>query len=165
MNKTPQDRIVTVVDTFAALIEKAPFFAGTPSVPVLTERKGDINATIAQALAKLGMSVVVIAPDANNLITENDRLKLRLRLIAEVSEIVLINQTACKAAGIPYRPALAAATQIMRAVSRQPNGLDGAQQHRPRINEFDLDPAEPFRLVPDRKCVTYHITAYTTVVL
>lgn len=158
-----ENRIVTVADTFAGLIAADPFFTTAPLVPVMTERKGDINATIAQALGKIGMGVCVVAPDGDDVVASGDRLKLRVRIVAEISELVLANQAACKSAGIAYRPALAAVARIMKAVSLKPNGLDGLQMHRPRINEFNLDPQVPFRLVPDKRCVVYHVNATTTI--
>ena len=156
----PEERLVVVADTFTNLIANARFFLEPKPVPVLTELKGDVSATVAQTLSKLGLCVAVIMPDGYRLTRRGESLGLMVRLVAEISELVLINQ----GAGVAYRSALAAATAAMKAVHLQPNGLDAAgAMHRAGINEFTLPEDQPFRLIPDRKFVTYHVTAFTTV--
>ncbi|MBI5689246.1 MAG: hypothetical protein HZC55_04055 [Verrucomicrobia bacterium] len=157
-----EDRLLIVADQFAALIAQDPFFAGAPAIPVVTERLGDLNNKITTALNKLGLAVVVVLPDGDQGQSTGDGLSLRVRLVAQIEELVLINQTAAQQAGVAYRPALAAAVRAMKAVHRQPNGLDlGA--HLPGLNEFECPESQPFRLIPAKACVTYHVTAYTTV--
>lgn len=160
MNEDPdkfEERLVIVADTFAKLISQAPYLQG---VPVLTERNGDIQATIAQKLALLGLSVVVVAPDGDSLERTGDGLRLRVRIVAQISELFLINQGATGT----KKPALAAATVVMKAVDRMPNGLD-VGSHIPGLNEFLLQEEQPFKLTKDPKYVAYQVTAFTTVEL
>lgn len=148
----------TVRDRFAEVIRAIP---SLQAFPVLTEKKGNINATIQQALAKLGMSIVAIAPDADDVVRDGESLRLRLRLVAEVTENVLINS-----GKTPYVPALTAVNDIVKAVDQSPNGLDPeGQRHISGQNEFEIDPDKPFTLVPDATAVVYHVTAYTTIFL
>lgn len=152
-----EERLVVVADTMAKLIGSSTYLQG---VPVATERIGDINATIRDALAKLGLSIVVVAADADTLQRKGTTLQLRVRLVAQVSELVLINQGATGR----RKPALACAVAVMKAVDRQPNGLDPeGVMHRPGLNEFTLDDDQPFRLTKDPRCVVYQVTAHTLV--
>jgi hypothetical protein len=148
---------VIVADTFAALIARDPWLAG---IPVLTERKGDIGGAVTQALKKLGLCVAVIMPDCDSLQSRNDGFSVRLRLVAEITELVLVNQSAPG----NYRPALSAAWRVMAAVAGKHNGVGDAGLMRPRgLNEFSLPPDAAFSLVPDPTFVVYHVTALTTV--
>ncbi len=160
-----EERLVIVADTCAALIAADAYFAASgpvAAVPVMTERNGDINATIANALAKLGLCVTVVAADGDSLVRSGDGLSLRVRVVAQVSELYLINQgpTGSK------KPALAAATRIMKAIDRKANGLDVAGgRHQPGLNEFELPEEQPFRLTKDPRYIVYQVTAFTTVEL
>ena len=162
----PEDRLVIAADAMAALIAADSYFAASldpvvAAVPVLTERKGDINAMILQALNKLGLCVTVVAADADDMKSVGSSISMRVRLVAQISELYLINQGATGT----KKPALSACVRVMKAIHKKPNGLDGAQAHRPGQNEFTLPEEQPFRLVPDRTFITYHVTAYTTVLL
>lgn len=157
-----EDRLLIVADTFTALIAQDAFFAAAPAVQVLTERVGDINNKITAALGKLGLAVAVIMPDGDQGQSTGDGLSLRVRLVAQIDELVLMNQAAATAANVPYRPALAAAIRAMKAVHRQPNGLD-VGRHQSGLNEFQCPEVQPFKLIPAKSFVTYHVTAYTTV--
>jgi hypothetical protein len=160
-----EERLLVVTDTFAALIAASAYLVSAPAVPVLTERKGDIANEIAKALNGLGLAVVVVLADGETQQVTGNKTGLRVRLVAEISENVLINQAKATAANVPYRPALGAAVAAMKAVDRKANGLDPAgQPHRTGLNEFELSEAEPIRLVPATR-PTYHVTAYTTVLL
>lgn len=158
-----EERLVVVADAMAALIAADPYFAAAgpvAAVPVVTERKGDINAMISAALNKLGLCVTVVAADSDSLTRQGNTLQVRVRLVAQISELYLINQgiTGSK------KPALAAAARVMKAIDQKPNGLDPAnERHRSGFHEFKLPDEQPFRLVPDAKYITYHVTAYTTV--
>ena len=160
-----EDRLVIVADQMVALIGADSYFAAAgaaPAVPVLTERKGDINAMVTAALSKLGLCVVIVAADAGELTTKGTTLVMRVRLVAQISENYLFNNSAT---GLK-KPALAATVRAMKAVHRKPNGLDAAgARHVDGINEFALPDDQPFRLVPDKTFITYHVTAYTTVEL
>ena len=101
-----------------------------------------------------------MAPDADSLVRRGDTISLRVRLVAQVTELYLVNQSA---SGL-RKPALAVATAVMRAVDRKPNGLD-VGQHRPGLNEFLLPDEMPFQIKKDPRFVVYHVTAYTTVEL
>jgi len=156
---TTEERITVAADTFTAAIAAAPYFA---DIPVSDERKGDINATIANAVAKLGVCVTVVAADGDGLVRVGRNLRLRIRLVAQITELYLINQGPTGT----HKPALSVATAAMKAVDRQPNGLDPAgASHRDGLNEFLLAEAQPFRLVPDPRLIVYHVTAYTSVEL
>ncbi len=156
-----EERLLVVTETFAALIAASAYLAAAPAVPVLTERKGDINTEITKALNQLGLSIVVVTPDGDSLETTGDGMRLRVRLVAEIAENVLINQGK---SGANYRPALGAAVAVMAAVDRKPNGLDAGAAHLRGLNEFELDRDQPYRLMPAPR-PTYHVTAYTTVTL
>lgn len=160
-----EERLVIVADTYAALIAADPYFAAAgpiPAIPVATERNGDINQTIANALARLGLCVTVVAADGDGLVRSGEQLSLRVRLVAQVSELYLINQGATGS----KKPALAAATRIMKAVDRKPNGLDVAGgRHIPGLNEFELLEDQPFKLTKDPRYIVYQVPAITTVEL
>lgn len=169
---TPEEKIVAVADTMAQLIETFPWFAAPSQIPVFTERHGDIEAKIRQALGTLsGICVTVVAADADQLLSRNALgLALRVRLVAQIDENAVLNRGKAETSGQPYRSALAAATAAMRAIQRKPNGLDplvsrngvDVREHRTGLNEFELDEI-PFRLFPAAKLVSYHVTAYTTI--
>lgn len=157
-----EERLTTVADAFAAAIAAHPYIATAPVVPVLTERKGDINATIQQALTKLGVNIAIVAADAVDLKRQGDTILLEVRLVAQVTELFLINQGATGT----KKPALSVTTAVMKAVDRKPNGLDPAgATHRPGINEFLLDDQRPFKLTEHPSFVVYQVTAFTTVAL
>lgn len=161
-NVEEQERLVVVADAFAAAIAAHPYIAAAPAVPVLTERKGDLNATIQQALGKLGINVAVVAADAVSLTRQGGTLLLDVRLVAQITELFLVNQGATGT----KKPALSVATAVMKAVDRKPNGLDPAGAlHRSGVNEFLLDDSRPFRLTADPRFVVYQVTAFTTVAL
>lgn len=157
-----EDRLLIVADAFAALIAADAFFAAAPAVPVLTERKGDIQNAIVTALNKIGLAAIVIMPDGEQARSHGDGLALRVRLVAQIDELVLVNQTTAQQSATPYRPALAAAIRAMKAVHKKPNGLD-VGRHLAGLNEFECPEEQPFRLIPAKSSVTYHITAYTTI--
>ena len=157
-----EERLLIVTDKFAELIAAAPYIAAAPQIPVLTERKGDINNEIAKALNSLGVSITIVTPDGDNLVTNGDLMNVRVRLVAEITENVLINQGKAAASQTTYRPALGVALAAMKAVHLQPNGLD-TERHMKGLNEFLLpDDEPPYRLVPAQR-PTYHVTAYTVV--
>lgn len=162
-----EERLVIVADQMAALIAADPYFAASvdpvkPAVPVLTERKGDINAMVNQALSKLGLCVVVVAADAGEFVRRGSTLVMKVRLVAQISEQYLLNNAAT---GLK-KPALAATVRVMKAIDKKPNGLHApGARHLDGINEFTLPEDQPFRLVPDKSFITYHVTAYTTVEL
>lgn len=161
-----EERLLLVADTFAGLIQNCAYLSSAPAIPVLTERKGDINAEITKALNGLGLAVVVVTPDGDSLKTSGDSLAIRVRLVAEITENVLLNQAKAAQTATTYRPALGAAVAALKAVSRKPNGLDIAgARHVPGLNEFTLPTDEPpYRLQPANR-PTYHVTAYTDVLL
>ena len=160
-----EERLVIVADAFAALIAADAYLSPPPpalQVPVLTERVGDINQTIAIALNKLGVCVTVVAADADSLERTGDGLSLRVRIVAQISELYLINQGATGT----KKPALAITTRVMKAVDRKPNGLDaGGSSHLPWLNEFRLLEEQPFRLTKDARYIVYQVTATTAVEL
>ncbi len=156
-----EERLLVVMDTFNALISASAYLAAVPAVPVLSERKGDINAEIQKALNNLGLSITVVTPDGDQLKESGDGLSLRVRIVAEIQENVLINQSKPGT----YRPALGATIAVMKAVDRKPNGLDPAgTRHLTGLNEFHLDKDQPYQLMPAPR-PTYHVTAYTQVEL
>ncbi|WP_043582621.1 hypothetical protein [Geminisphaera colitermitum] len=160
----PEQKLAVVADAFAALIAADPWLSNPAlPVPVLTERKGDIETDLEQSLNNLGLAVAVVMPDAEDVVTTGSTLSLRVRLVAQVCESVLGNQSACEVAKIPYRPALAAVVRIMLAVHQKPNGLGPVRDRVPGLHEFALPKVKPFQLVPGDALVTYHVTAHTTI--
>lgn len=160
-----EERLLVVSEAFVDLIAQSPYLSSEPAIPVLTERRGDISTEITKALNGLGLSIVVLTPDGDNLRVSGDVLLIRVRLVAEISENVLINQGRAIQSKSTYRPALGAAVAVMKAVDRKPNGLDvNGCAHVSRLNEFELDHDQPYRLVPAQR-PTYHVTAYTDVEL
>lgn len=157
-----EERLLVVTDKFAELIAAAAYIAAAPAIPVLTERKGDISNEITRALNTLGISITIITPDGDSLVENGELLNMRVRLVAEISENVLINQGKAAASQTTYRPALGVTLAALKAVHRQPNGLD-IERHMKGLNEFLLPEDEPpYRLVPAQR-PTYHVTAYTVV--
>lgn len=154
-----EHRPLIITEAFRKLIAEDAYFTGEPAVPVLTERDGDINAMVNAALARLGLCVVVIMAEAERVRAAGDRLVLQLRLVAEISEKVLLNKGR---SGSNYRPALSAAFRAARAVHEQPNGLDtDVNGSRVRAAIFELDEQHPVRLMPHRTDIIYHVTAHT----
>ncbi|EIP99451.1 hypothetical protein OpiT1DRAFT_03968 [Opitutaceae bacterium TAV1] len=158
------EKISHVRETFAAHIAADPFFTNEKmTIPVLTERKGDIESMLQTALGSLGLAVVVVAANTDGGKWVGDRYELRVIITAQISEDFLMNKSAHDKAGVPYRDAQQAGTAALLAVGRKPNGLDApGAAHRPRLNEFELA-ADPLQLVPDAPVLTYHLTAFTTV--
>jgi hypothetical protein len=159
----PFEKISHVRDTFAALIAADPFFTNEKmTLPVITEKKGDVPMLVKAAVSKLGMFVIVAAAETDSGRWVGSSCELRILLTAQISEIFLANQTAHAKAGLPYRSALEAATAALLAVGRKPNGLDAPGYHHiPRVNEFELLP-DPLQLI-DAPILTYHLSAFTTV--
>ncbi|MFA5263060.1 MAG: hypothetical protein WC378_04490 [Opitutaceae bacterium] len=152
-------KIVAVAEAAASRIQAIPLL-GDSRIQILTERQGDLNQKITTALSKLGLSVVIVTPDVDILQHVGPEIRVNVRLVAEVSELPLVNQSAT-GSGVP---ALAAATAILKALHRAPNGLDEGE-HRPRLNEFRLPEEQPLRLIPDKRNIVYHVTAYTEVII
>lgn len=159
-----EERLGIAREAFAALIAADTYVASAPAQPVITEEKGDIAQMIVQALAKLGLCIVVVAADGDSLVRTGNSLKLRVRIVAQISEKVLLNQAAAKKADVAYRPALATAVRIMKAVDRQPNGLD-VGHHLPGLNEFLLVDDRPFELVKTTTDIVYEVSAHTEIEL
>lgn len=157
-----EERLTIAVDTFAAIIAADAYLAVVPAVPVITEDKGDIAAMINQAMSKLGLCVVCVSAEGDKLERRGSTLRVRCRIAAQVSEKVMINKSACAAAGIAYRPARATALRIMKAVDKKPNGLDPAGgRHVADINEFELILDRPFELVNNPRDVVYEVSVHT----
>jgi hypothetical protein len=157
-----EERLAVAVEAYQAIVAADAWLALAPAVPVIIEEQGDIANKIATALAKLGLCVVIVAADADELEERGATLRLRCRLVAQISEKVLLNKAACAAAGIAYRPARSAALRIMKAVHRKPNGLDTAgARHVPGLNEFTLLTDRPFELLRNPTDVVYQVNVTT----
>jgi len=157
-----EERLEVVRETFAALIAADEWIARAPAIQVLTEAKGDVAAQITQALAKLGLAIVVVAADADDLKRSGAGFLLRCRLVAQISEKPLL----WRAAPPPYRPALSAAVRILKAVDKKPNGLDPAGvPHRSGVNEFEAATDRPFELLKGTADTIYEVSAHTWVQL
>lgn len=154
-----EERLVVVRDEFARLIADARYLAG---VQVLTEKIGDIQQTLQIAIAKLGLCIVVAAVTADSLTRSGDKLRMRVRCVAQVNEKVIINQGP---AGTK-KPALACAVAVMKAVDSKANGLDPEGQiHIAGVNEFQLVEDIPFELLKTPTDLVYEINATTEVEL
>lgn len=159
------DPFDTPRDTVAALIAAHPYFAAglepaTPAVPVHTEKVGDLVNQLTRQIAKLGLAICVVVPDASEGREQGQFVTQELRIVIEISEQVSFNQgpTGTK------KPALVAARKVIEAIHRKPNGMDSAgQMHRPGINEIvvDLD-VSPMRRKHEQFLI-YHVTATTRV--
>ncbi|MDR1279278.1 MAG: hypothetical protein LBK99_00455 [Opitutaceae bacterium] len=161
----PHEKISHVRETFAAHIAADPFFTNDKmTIPVITERKGDVEKQVAAVVGKLaGLFVVVVAAGTGGGKWVGDHYELRVLLTAQITEIYALNASAHQKAALACRDAQQAATAALLAVARKPNGLDApGYPHRPRVNEFDLDDS-PLRLEPAAPALTYFLTAHTTV--
>lgn len=151
------DPFTTPVATVRDLIAAAPFFGGRT---VATEEVGDITAILTNALAKLGLAVAVLVPDAGDGQDKGYKIEQTLRIVIEVSELVLVNKT--QPGG--HKPALSAVREVIKAIHRKPNGLDPAgAMHRAGLNEITVDLANPFQRRPHKAFLVYHVYAFTTV--
>ena len=151
------DPFTTPVQTVRDLIAAAPFFAGRP---VHTEEVGDISAILTNALAKLGLAVAVLVPDALDGKDKGSSIEQTLRIVVEVSELVVVNKN--QPGG--HKPALAAVREVIKAIHRKPNGLDPAgAMHRPGLNEIVVDLDNPFQRRRHNAFLVYHVYSYTTV--
>lgn len=151
-----------VNDHIARRIEAGSIFADR-KIEVLTERKGDIVSTIAKSLSRLGLSIIVLTPDAtiSPAATNSTAVRIRPRIIVEVAENFTINNgiTGTKL------PALDAVAAILPLLHKKPNGLQPEGQLRhPGLYELTLDP-QPYRLVPHDLLTIYHITLTTDITL
>lgn len=157
------DPITIAAEQVRTLVAAVPALAAK-NVPVLTEKAGDLVNTITRAINKLGLGIVVIVPDGQILKRSGDKLRQRVRIVVEISELVTLNQGATGT----QIGALTAAVLVMKALDGQPNGNDPAgTMHRPGNHEFTLDDDLPFVRRPDPRAayLIYHVTAYTEVML
>lgn len=159
-----EERLSIAREAFAALVAADAYIARAPALPVVTEQKGDIAMMINQALAKLGLCIVVVAADGDSLQRSGDSISMRVRFAAQISEKVLLNQAAAKAANVAYRPALNVAMRVVKAVDRKANGLDTGR-HQPGLNEFLVDDDRAFELVKTPNDVVYEVSAYSHIEL
>lgn len=157
-----EERLEVARERFATLVAADTWIGREPAIPVLTEAKGDIAQLITQNLAKLGLAIVVVAADADELKRSGTGFLLRCRIVAQISEKPLL----WRATLPPYRPALSAAVRILKAVDRQPNGLDPAGvPHRSGVNEFEVSTDRPFELLKGSADTIYEVSAHTWVQL
>lgn len=152
------DPFDTPRDTVRDLIAARPYFAG---MTIHTEKVGDLVNTLTIQLAKLGLAIVVQVPDANEGVNRGDDIQIPLRIVIEVSELVLINQSPTGS----KKPALVAVREVIKAIHKQGNGLQPAGELRvPGTHEIQVDLNLPFQRRPHDKYLIYHVTAFTTVV-
>ena len=143
--------LLTMQARAAAILAADAYFTG---VEIFTERIGDLDQQIRTKLAKLGLSVVVMTPSFSIVQRQGSRVKIRVRLVVEAAETVLVNSSA---SGL-QKPALAVATAAAVLLDMQPTGIEPhcASYATDPINEFRLIEGEPVRLVPDPKLLVYH---------
>lgn len=144
---TLHEKLLAIQDAAATAVSGAAYLAG---VEVLTERKGDLEQRIRAALAKVGLSVVVMTPEVRVLKREDTRLRLRARVIVECAEIALTNQGPSGSG----KPAFAAAGAAAAALFDAPTGLDARG-----LDTFQWD-EDPIVLVPDKALLVYHAQTY-----
>lgn len=153
----PLDPFDTPRNTVRDLIAAAQYFAG---ITIHTEKVGDLANVLTTQLAKLGLAIVVLVPDALDGKDVGADIRQTLRIVVEVSELVLVNQGATGT----QKPALVAVREIIKAIHRKPNGLDLAgAMHVPGLNEITVDLALPFQRRKHDRFLIYHVTAFTTV--
>ncbi|MES2692661.1 MAG: hypothetical protein V4773_04250 [Verrucomicrobiota bacterium] len=151
------DPFDTPRDTVRALIAARPYFAG---VAIHTEKAGDLVQTLTNQLAKLGLAIVVMVPAADSGVNKGDMIQQTLRIVVEVSELVVLNQGATGT----KKPALMAVREIVKAIHKKPNGLQPAGELRiPGINEITVDLELPFQRRPHERYLVYHVYGETTV--
>lgn len=161
-----EQRVAIARERFAAIIAADAYLAGAPAIPVITQRVGNIAAVINEALSRLGICVVVVAADAEGFKRKGKTKVMEVRLVAQVSEKVLLAEAAAQRAAVAYRPADAVMLRIIKAVDEMPNGLDPAGgRHIPGINEFAVLTDRPFELVKTTGDVVYEVSAHTTIEL
>jgi hypothetical protein len=144
----PYEKISAARDALADLLQGEPLFAreGLP-VPVITEKKGDIETQIAEAIAKLGLCAIVVAADAGARQAAG-QLALVVNLVVQITEDVLMNSAAAKEAGVAPVSALDLAAAALLAIHRGPRLV--------------LDDT-PLSLVPDAPAATYQIRCHTLI--
>lgn len=152
------DPFDTPRDTVRDLIAAQPYFAG---VTIHTEKIGDLVNTLTIQLSKLGLAIVVMVPDAGGGVNRGSGIQQTIRIVVEVSELVVLNQSPTGS----KKPALVAVREIIKAIHRKPNGLQPAGEMLiPGINEIAVDLDLPFQRRRHDKYLVYHVTAFTTVV-
>lgn len=151
------DPFDTPRETVRSLIAAAPYFAGQT---IHTEKVGDLLNVLTTQLAKLGLAIVVMVPDAMGGQDVGADIRQTLRIVVEVSELVLVNQGATGT----QKPALVAVREIIKAIHKKPNGLDVAGAMRVAgLNEITVDLDLPFQRRKHDRFLVYHVTAFTTV--
>jgi hypothetical protein len=149
------EQLLAIQARAAALLEEHAYFAG---LEVFTERIGDLDQKIRTKLAKLGLCVVVMTPSFSILQRQGARVKIRVRVIVEASETVLVNSGASGS----QKPSLAVATAAAIALDGKPSesGPHYSGAGADPLNEYRLSDSEPVRLVPDPKLLVYHCELY-----
>ena len=130
-----------------------PYFAG---LDILTEKKGDIRQGIRTALNKLGVGIAIVTPGLTIKKRMGKRIVFEVSLVIECAEIALTNHTG--------KTAQIAATAAMLAVDGHTNGHN-ANPMLDTTSLFQLDPAMPFRVVPDKAALVYHVVVTTDLIL
>lgn len=154
----PTDPLTTPVSTVASLITNYPYFADGVAIEAQTELVGDIANTLIRQLNKLGLAIAVMVPSIGDLKPRGTGFEAELDLVIEVSELVALNQSG-KSAG-------AAVLQVIKAINKQPNGLDAVGVvHRAGLNEITVDPELSAKRQAHARFLVYHVYATTRVIL
>ena len=147
------DNELTDLQESAATLLRADAFytplAPAKSISVFTEKMGDLTNKIDTALAKLGISAVIVTPLGKLPEPEVDVLDLIVPFVVQISESVLLNQSATGT----QKTALSAVRATMRILHLKPHGVTNGS---PRMCRFMLTQT-PYTLVEQDPFLTYHV--------
>lgn len=127
----------------------------TKSVPVLTQRVGDIPTAIAQALQKIAVGVVVMLPLVTFLENDTPALCVGLKFAIAVTENPLLNKTG--------KPAEAIVEQVLKLTHWKQNGVGPGDS---MVSLFLVDRNAVRQLTPPAnkpQILAYHINVNTTI--
>ena len=152
----PHEKLSAARESLAALLAADPLFARPAlPVPVITEKKGDIEAQTTEAISKLGLCAIVVAADGG-LRQPAGQLALVVNFVVQVSEEVTMNNAAAAAAGVAPMCVLDLAVAALMAIHRDPVAP------APAIPRFVLDET-PLSLVPDAPVPTYQVRCHALI--
>ena len=128
-----------------AIVEKIQSLDGFAQVKVLSEIKGDLASEVEQAMAKVGLAVIVLTPSALNEQPDVAAGNVLVNVTVQVSESPLINRSA---GGVDL-PAIDAATTI------------AGKLHWSSTPGYTLLKFQSIELIEDTPQLVYHAT-FTT---
>ncbi len=131
--------------------------APNKSVTVFTQRKGNLQVAVQQALTKLGAGVIVMLPLAK-FTGENERVSLRLMFAVVVTEQPVTNQTAAGTG----KPAEMICERIVRILQWTPNGVALNPNANPGRFQIDKNAISQMPPVPGAMTLLNYTVAVNT---